>query len=102
MKMTDCPKFDRCSAPVCPREPEWQDRIHLKGERICFYMLEYVKAGAVVRFKGSVAKGIYHAIAQVIQPLSARYGPIRRALERSKQSGSRIKRPGSGEMSNAA
>ncbi len=62
MEMTDCSKFDRCSAPICPLDPEWQKRTHVKGERICFYLLECVKSGAEARFQGITAREIYLAI----------------------------------------
>ena len=43
MKMSACPKFDQCSAPICPLDPDWKIRSHLEGERVCFYLTEYSK-----------------------------------------------------------
>jgi hypothetical protein len=53
MEMTDCPRFERCSAPICPLDSDWQERTQLKGEPTCFYLLEYVKGGAEADFRGS-------------------------------------------------
>ena len=46
MSMNDCPKFDSCSAPVCPLDPAWQNIHQLKGERVCYYLTEYSKPAA--------------------------------------------------------
>ncbi len=95
MKMTDCPKFDRCSALICPLDADWAARVHLKGERICFYLLEYVKPGAKARFRGSTAREIYEAIQFLLPRILSRYAPLKRALRRAVRTGSRMgKRPG--------
>ena len=62
--MRACPKFDGCSAPICPLDPDWSRRIHRKGEPLCFYLLESVKPGARARYDGSRAAVLYHAMAQ--------------------------------------
>ncbi len=92
---SDCPKFSHCSAPICPLDPEWTNRTYLKGEPVCFYMLEYVKPGSRARFQGSTAEQIYDAISDVLPSMIARYAPLKRALMRAKKTGSRIgKQPG--------
>ena len=90
----DCPKFEKCSAPICPLDPEWQSRSHLPGERVCFYLLEFVKPGAEARFQGCTPRELYRVVQDTIQPISTRYAPIQRALKRAKDTGSRMKRPG--------
>ncbi len=40
MNMEACPKYQTCSATICPLDPSWRKRRHLKGERICFYLCE--------------------------------------------------------------
>ncbi len=92
MKMTDCPKFDRCSAPICPLDADWAARVHLKGERICFYVLEYVKPGAKARFRGSTAREIYEAIQFLLPSILSRYAPLKRVLMRARRTGSRMGR----------
>lgn len=41
--MQKCPRFDACSAPICPMDGAKYLRNHLKGEPICFYIRQYVK-----------------------------------------------------------
>ena len=35
MKMTDCPSYNRCSAPLCPLDPNLKVRIWFTDEDIC-------------------------------------------------------------------
>lgn len=92
---SDCPKFSHCSAPICPLDSEWASRTYLKGEPVCFYMLEYVKPGSRARFQGSTAEQMYDAISNALPRIIARYAPLKRALTRTKKTGPRIgKRPG--------
>ena len=41
----DCPKFSYCRAPICPLDPDSVDRIHLKGEPVCYYLRLHAKNG---------------------------------------------------------
>jgi|SRR5262249_32055889 len=45
----NCPRFDKCSAPLCPLDVDWRMRAHLPEDRICFYLSESVKPGASTR-----------------------------------------------------
>ncbi len=49
MKIEDCPRFDRCSAPICPLDADWQHRAHLNGEPICIFLREAAKQGGKLR-----------------------------------------------------
>ena len=86
----DCPKFDTCSAPICPLDPDWRLRVYRKGEPICFYLLEYVKPDARAEFRGCIEVSIHQAIERSIESMSHRYAPLSRALERAKWTGSRM------------
>ncbi len=90
MNMHDCPKFSHCSAPICPLDAEWARRSYLKGEAVCFYVLEAVKPGAEARFQGSTAKKLYQAIETVLPGVIARYAPLKRALARAAQTASKM------------
>ncbi len=90
MKMSDCPRFDKCSAPICPLDAEWRLCLYRKGEPICFYLLEFVKPDAKAQFKGSIGVPIYEAIQTSIDTMSHRYAPLHRALERAKRTESRM------------
>jgi len=43
---SDCPRFDRCAAPVCPLDPEHARSTHLPGEPVCFYLRATAKPDA--------------------------------------------------------
>lgn len=88
--MHACPKFDGCSAPICPLDANWPRRIHRKGEPVCFYLLEYVKPGSGARFKGCKAVFLYNAMESAIGRLCSRHAPLHRAVERAKRTGSRM------------
>ncbi len=51
MHPADCPKFNVCSAPICPLDPLWPQAAHLSGERVCRYLLASGKEGAVAHFR---------------------------------------------------
>ncbi len=95
MEMNDCPKFDHCSAPICPLDRDWKKRHYCKGEPVCFYMLESVKPGAKARFRGSTAREIYEVIQFLLPSILSRYAPLKQALKRALRTGSRMgKQPG--------
>ena len=65
MKMDDCPKFESCSAPICPLDPDWRKRRHLKVERVCFYLCEAQKGGSEARFRGKGLEKLYQRIVYI-------------------------------------
>lgn len=40
-----CPKWEKCSANVCPLDPNWTSRTHREGERVCRALIETSKQG---------------------------------------------------------
>ena len=89
MKMSDCPRFDKCSAPICPLDRDWRLRVYRKSEPICLYLREYVKPNAKTRFQGCIAIQIFEVIQEHLEALCHRYAPLHRALERAKRTGSK-------------
>jgi hypothetical protein len=90
-----CPRFARCSAPICPLDPHHLESCHLRGERICFYLTELVKPGVWLRVRGSSQGELLRDVAKTLPGIVSRYGPIRRELRRSAKTGSRwAHRPG--------
>jgi hypothetical protein len=85
-----CPKYSHCNAPLCPLDPEWHKRTYLKGEAVCFYMLEAQKPQARCRFIGTIEVQIYRAICVVVEAMQCRYGPIRIRLDRAKRTKTRM------------
>lgn len=46
MKPSDCPRFDRCNAPICPLDEHRLKSCYLSGEAVCFYLRAMGKPGA--------------------------------------------------------
>lgn len=40
-----CPKYDKCSANICPLDRDWQLRSHKRGERVCFFLRKVATRG---------------------------------------------------------
>jgi hypothetical protein len=90
--MMSCPKYERCSAPVCPLDPDWRLRTHGTGDPICFYALEAVKTGSHERFEARTIGGLFQDILRVLPDMSSRWAGIRYTVERAKGTGSRMDR----------
>jgi len=91
MDLYNCPKFDHCSAPICPLDPEWERRSHLNGERVCFYLTEYAKQAARPILKGCLAAEHYEAIEFAVPKIIDRHPLIKRQLSRSSKNPPRSK-----------
>jgi len=85
-----CDRFDRCSAPLCPLDPEYEKRVHQDGERVCYYMLQAVKPGAAARFLGGPTETLFNAAAKVVAQRESLGRPLRKALDRASKQGRRI------------
>jgi hypothetical protein len=84
--MKECPRFDRCNAPICPLDPDVLDRVHAKGEAVCHYLRLYVKNALWGLKTGSVPANLTIRIAAAYSRLTARYGPLKDALLRAAKS----------------
>jgi hypothetical protein len=94
-----CPRWERCSAAICPAEPRWRHSVHLSGERVCFYILELAKNGGQARLSRVlpaplaevIAKG-HRAItsAHPVENLPQGHAVIARAIAKAATRGSRI------------
>ncbi len=92
MNPSDCAKYESCSAPICPLDPDWRKRNHLKGERVCFYLTEYAKPAARPILRGCLAGEHYQALAKAYPDIIATLGHLRRQLRRSSKNPPRIGR----------
>ena len=90
--MPDCPKFQSCNAPVCPIHPAWVRRLNRKEASTCFYLCESVKHGSHALFQGAGLEEVYKVVYQATPVIVERHPRIRRALDRAKQTGSRMTR----------
>jgi len=92
--MDDCPKFHTCSANICPLDPIWKKRTHIKNERVCFLLCEAAKPQASATFRGVHRADLLEKVLRVMPEICARWGSIRRTIERASKTGSRMKQPG--------
>ena len=81
--MTACPRFGSCSAPLCPLDPERPRRSHLRGEPVCAYLREFVKADGPARVKRALPQESFQAVAASAAELAARPSPLFHALQRA-------------------
>lgn len=88
-----CPRWQRCSANICPLDPEWEQRTHGAGDTICFYLLEAVKTGSEQRFQANATGEMRQRVLGPLPALMSRWAAIRSAVDRAKTTGSRMDRP---------
>lgn len=89
MDNSSCPKFEYCSAPICPLDKQVLTRSHLKGETTCLYLREYAKTGFRAISEGYIPRNIGSAITLVYPALIDRYVPLKKQLMRATLSGSK-------------
>jgi hypothetical protein len=90
--MRACQRFERCSANICPVDPDWRARRHLDGEPACYFLLEAVKDGAEARFQARSIEETRAAVLRVLPDMVSTVGAIRRAVESARRTGSRMDR----------
>ena len=88
--MYQCPRFEKCSAPICPLDEDWGKRIQRGDEKVCFWLTESVKNGGVARLNESLPTNLVEVILRRRPLLSDRHGRIRRVLESASRTASKI------------
>ena len=88
--MDDCPKFDKCIAPICPLDDDWGLRSHLNGERVCYYLTEYSKEAVRPLLRRVLAGELYERIAEQHPRIIEAHALIKRRLLISSKKGSRL------------
>ena len=78
-----CPRFNSCSAPICPIDPDWRERVHRKGEPVCFYLRLHSKNALWDPKSGSVPRKLARRVGELAPEIMGRYAPLKRALERA-------------------
>lgn len=86
-----CPRFQSCSANICPLDPDWRKRSHLQGEPVCGMLRELVKPNGAATLATTTAAELVSTIADALPEISASNFDIRAQLTRSAKTGSRIK-----------
>jgi hypothetical protein len=82
-----CPRFDGCSAPVCPLYGAMD---HLRGEPICAFMLEAVKPGGEERLRSVLPVELAESIMEFIPEAREASPDIARRLKRAAKQGSKL------------
>ncbi len=52
MTPRDCPKYDGCSAPICPLDRDWHRRAVDTGDPVCAYLRETAKPNIAAAYAG--------------------------------------------------
>lgn len=86
--MRRCPKFDSCSATICPLDPNWRLRDMTSSDATCTWLREMVKEGPGAQ---GVPEVIRFKVAQALPIIISSTGlaPLRAALKRAAKSRSR-------------
>ena len=71
MEMYDCPKFESCSAPICPLLPSVSSGYMCNGERVCLYLTEYQKADSEARFRVLGLGELYQDMAIAMEEINS-------------------------------
>lgn len=91
--MYDCDKYEHCSAPICPLWNSIKNQTMGKGERVCFYLLEYQKNNSEVIFKESGRSAIYKVMGKATNDINEqpeRHPQLSLAIKKASKTGSRI------------
>lgn len=93
---TDCPRWQKCSANICPADPTWHSRTHIRGERVCALIREVAKAPSEMPAKSIlvwyVSTELAAQVSEVIPEMLRRYAPLKKGFRRSSEMGSRLTR----------
>lgn len=93
MEIHECPRFSRCSAPICPLDKQYLESAHQDGEPVCVYLREYVKPGGSAVLRGVISEEHAQAVEQAYPKIIARYAPVKKALKRASATGSKLGKP---------
>lgn len=77
-----CPKFDSCSAPICPLDRDWQARTMTSSDATCIWLREIVKGGPEA---AGVPELIRFRVAEALPAIlsSQRLSNLRHALNKA-------------------
>lgn len=92
LNLSQCPKYQKCYAPICPLDEKWQKRKHISGDRICFYLPEAQKANAKTVFEVRGLGYLYDVMLRHAPEISQRHHTIKTALDKAKNTSSRMTR----------
>ena len=92
MKDSDCPKFESCSAAICPLHKSVIEQLMLPSERTCSILLEYQKPSSEEFLRECYGDKIVDVMAKATALIqSDGTYPIRHALASAANTGSRLR-----------
>jgi len=91
MKLINCPRYQRCSAAICPLWKPVLEQKMLKGERVCGVLLEYQKPQSHALLTTHYGSQIVQIMAKATQDIKNHGGYLlRSALDRAAKTNSRL------------
>jgi len=87
-----CPRFERCSATICLDHPDWDRRVLLSADRICFWLTEAVKNDAEKRFKQCGHEDYYIKATNLLPAILSSSTIMRSKLASAEKTGPRLGR----------
>ena len=91
MNSANCPRYLRCSAPICPLWGPVLEQKMVKGERVCGVLLEYQKPLSRPFLTTHYGTQMMQVMAQATDQIKARGGYLlRSALTRAASTGTRL------------
>ena len=86
-----CPRFDSCSANICPLDPRWPRADHRQGEKVCGLLTELVKADGHGTVASVLSTDQMDTLVREWPKVEARWSDIKYRLRASSTTGSRIR-----------
>lgn len=91
MKQTDCPRYQRCSAAICPLWRPVLEQKMVKSERVCGVLLEYQKINSRAILTTHYGTQMIRVMARATEDIKVHGGYLlRAALTRAESTGSRL------------
>ena len=78
-----CPRFNRCSAPLCPLDPHWRRCKMLRDEHMWYYLTEASKEGAHERFRDRYDFDIYMVAEESLPEMRKAFKELDREIKRA-------------------
>lgn len=91
MNEVNCPRYQRCSAAICPLwRPVLRQKM-IKGERVCGVLLEYQKEQSKTFLMTHYGEQMLQVMAEATDQIKAHGGYLlRSALSRASNTGTRL------------
>lgn len=86
-----CPRWEQCSAPICPLDQDWRVRPHLRGDPICLWLREAVKEGGEGLLRRHLPWELCQAVLRCLPEAMATVGIISMRLQRASRQGSKVR-----------